>query len=119
VWRVFAPLVLAACGCSSVRLVREAPDGGVVSIPNDSNQWPTYYRNRAEQLMRKKCPAGYVIDHEVAVEDNPAERDGRYPNEDFDYNGGFERIRRYARNEYHIYFHCAPAGGQPPPDWPH
>jgi len=117
--RVFcalALLVLAASGCaSSVRFVRESADGGVIAIPSNSNQWPTYYRNRAEYLMNRKCPHGYAIDREEVVEDNPASRDGRYPNEDFEYNGAYERISRYARTEHRITFHCVPPGASAPP----
>jgi hypothetical protein len=91
-------------GCSQVRLLSDNPDGGVVSIPSNSNQWPTYYRNRAEYLMRKKCPQGYVIVREQVEEDNPAADDGRKPNENFEYNGAYERISNYRREAYHITF---------------
>jgi hypothetical protein len=108
-------LLAAAGGCGSVgaHFVSQTPDGGVVSIPNNSNQWPTYYRNRAEELMRQKCPDGYVIEREEAFEDNPADN-GRYPNEDFEYNGGYERIRNYSRKEYYITFRCRPPDLPPP-----
>jgi hypothetical protein len=109
------PLVPAMLsGCTQVRLIENAPDGGVVSIPNNSNQWPTYYRNRAETLIQKKCPEGYTIVSEKVVEENPAARDDRKPNEDFDYNGGYERITRYNLKEYHITFRR----GGPPKDVP-
>lgn len=91
-------------GCTQVRLIENAPDGGVVSIPNNTNLWPTYYRNRAEDLMDRKFPEGYTIVNEQVVEDNPAARDGRKPNEDFEYNGAYERITHYNRKEYHITF---------------
>ena len=122
-----ALLVLAGVGgCSQARLIRDNPEGGVVSIPNNTNQWPSYYRNRAEYLMRKKCPEGFVIVREQAVEDNPAERDGRKPNEDFEYNGAYQRIRNARREAYHITFRrkaAAPpvdrtAPGIAPPDGP-
>jgi hypothetical protein len=102
-------------GCSQVRLVRDAPDGGVVAIPNNTNQWPTYYRNRAEQLMKRKCPEGYVIVSEQAAEDNPAARDGRKPNEDFDYEGAYIRLSTYDRKVYHIVFRSVAAAKKAPP----
>jgi hypothetical protein len=105
-------------GCSQVRLIRETADGGVVSIPNNSNQWPTYYRNRAEYLMHQKCPEGYVIVREQVVEDNPAARDGRKPNENFEYNGAYQRITTYRREEYHITFRRAAPPMRPDPDAP-
>jgi len=113
-------------GCSQVRLIRDNPDGGVISIPNDSNQWPSYYRNRAEELMRKKCPEGYAIVREEVEEDNPAAEDGREPNETFEYNGAYERITNYRRQVYHITFRrkaAAPpaepgASGKAIPDGP-
>jgi hypothetical protein len=113
---------LLLCGCfSAVRMVSETPNGGVVVMPNNSNQWPTYYRNRAEYLMSRKCPKGYVIEREETFEDNPALRDGRKPNEDFDYNGAYERITNSARKSYRIAFRRAgppltlpspPSGGE-------
>ncbi|MHB1421988.1 MAG: hypothetical protein ACYC3I_02090 [Gemmataceae bacterium] len=102
---LLAPLLVALMvGCSQVRLLRDAPDGGVVSIPNNSNQWPTYYRNRAENLMHKKCPEGYTIVGEKVAVGNPAAHDGRKPNEDFDYEGAYVRLTTYDRKEYHIIF---------------
>ncbi len=96
-------------GCSQVRLVQDTADGGVVVIPNNSNQWPSYYRNRAEYLMKRKCPEGYVIVSEQEDKDNPAARDGRKPNEDFDYEGGYIRISTYDRKAYFIAFRSATA----------
>jgi hypothetical protein len=102
---LFGPLVPALMsGCAQVRLIENAPEAAVVSIPNNTNQWPTYYRNRAEVLMERKFPEGYTIVNEQTVEDNPAARDGRKPNEDFDYNGAIERVTRYNRKEFHITF---------------
>jgi hypothetical protein len=102
-------------GCSQVRLIESAPDGGVISIPNNSNQWPTYYRNRAEVLMDRAFPEGYTIVNEREVEDNPAARDGRKPNENFEYNGAYERLTKYNRTEYHITFRRGAAAKNAPP----
>jgi hypothetical protein len=61
-------LCLAAAGClSPARYVAVGPDGGVVAIPRNTNYWPACYRSAAEELMRQKCPGGYVIDHEGEV----------------------------------------------------
>jgi hypothetical protein len=119
-WLVLPGLLAlgATAGCTQVRLVRDTPEGGVVSIPNNSNQWPTYYRNRAEDLMHQKCPEGYVIVSERVQEDNPAERDGRKPNEDFEYNGAYERISNYRRVVYHITFRRKKESGPANPDAP-
>jgi hypothetical protein len=102
-------------GCGQVRLIRDAPDGGVITIPNNSNQWPSYYRNRAEYLMKRKCPDGYVIVSEQEVEDNPALLDGRKPNEHFEYEGGYIRITTYERKAYRIAFRSAAAAKNTPP----
>ena len=100
---------------SAVRLVGDTPDGGIAVMPNNTNQWPTYYRNRAEISMKKKFPEGYVIVHEEEVESNPAARDGRYENEDFEYNGAYERIRRSTITQYRITFRAASSEGKPSP----
>jgi hypothetical protein len=113
---LLVPLIPALpAGCAQVRLIRDASDGGVITMPNNSNQWPTYYRNRAENLMSKKCPEGYAIVGEKEVVDNPAARDGRKANEDFDYEGGYIRLTTYNRKEYHIWFRRAAAANSNAP----
>jgi hypothetical protein len=64
---VFAGLVLGLTGCGNARLVTVERNGGVVAIPDNSNAWPSYYRDKATALMRDKCPQGYVIDREEEV----------------------------------------------------
>lgn len=104
---LLAPPALMVCGCFAVRLIENRPEGGVVIMPNNSDQWPTYYRNRAEYLMKQKCPEGYVIVREDEFVDNPLTRDGRKPYEHFEYNGGYERITKYDRKAYRIVFRRA------------
>jgi hypothetical protein len=61
-------LCLSAVGClSPARYVSVGANGGVVAIPKNTNYWPACYRSAAEELMRQKCPDGYVIDHEGEV----------------------------------------------------
>jgi hypothetical protein len=63
-----AVLVLAGVsGCGSARMIQSGPDGGVVSIPSNSNSWPCRYRESAEKLMAQKCPNGYEIVREEEV----------------------------------------------------
>src|SRR5438132_6773635 len=58
-------LGLAAAGClSPARYVSVDANGGVVAIPKNTNYWPACYRSAADELMRRKCPDGYVVDHE-------------------------------------------------------
>lgn len=116
VLRFLGALMLAtACGCagSGVHFVSQTPGGGVITMPNNSDQWPTYYRSRAEQLIKQTCPNGYVIDREEVVVEDPARSGKQAPNDDeyYEYNGGLERLSRYRREEYHITFHCAPSDG--------
>jgi hypothetical protein len=60
-------VVVVLCGCTNARYITVDPTGGVVAIPSNSNAWPTYNRDKAEELMRQKCPQGYVIDREQEV----------------------------------------------------
>lgn len=92
----------------SIRVVRRRRTAGVIAIPDNSNQWPTYYRNRAVYLMKKKCPEGYEIISEQEAEDNPAARDGCKPNEDFEYEGAYIRLTTYTRTVYRIVFRSPP-----------
>jgi hypothetical protein len=54
-------------GCGSARFVQVDGDGGVVAIRNNSNVWPTYYRDKADALIRQRCPAGYEIVREEEI----------------------------------------------------
>jgi hypothetical protein len=62
-------LVCAAAlsGCAGARYVSVDSTGGIVAIPSNTDCWPEHYRAKAEELMAKKCPQGYVIDHEEEV----------------------------------------------------
>jgi len=115
-FRLLGLLVLASGGCAGVHFVSRTPDGGILAIPNDSNQWPTYYRSQAERLMRRTCPNGYAIDREEVVVVKPA-RDGKEAANDdeyYDYNGALQRIAKERREEYRISFHCLPPTEAPP-----
>ena len=54
-------------GCCAARTVLTRPDGGVVAIPNNSNAWPWYHRDKALALIKQQCPNGYEIVHEDEV----------------------------------------------------
>jgi hypothetical protein len=111
VW-VAGALVLAAMGgCGqAVRYLRETPNGGTITMPTNTNRWPTYYRSRAAYLMQKKCPDGYRIDREAAVGIGLETPASNPPHESyFGYTGGSE-----AEQEYHITFHGTPLGNRPP-----
>src|SRR5262245_3131967 len=56
-----ALLLVAVTGCGSARLIHATPDGGVVAIPSNSNDWPNHYRREAETLMAQRCPNGYDV----------------------------------------------------------
>jgi hypothetical protein len=60
-------LVGVALGCNSARHVVKEPTGGVIAIPNNTNAWPTYHREHAEELMADHLPAGYVVTREEEV----------------------------------------------------
>jgi hypothetical protein len=54
---------LTGCG-TSARYVTTTSNSGVVAIPGNSNSWPSYYHNQAEELIKAKCGANYVIELE-------------------------------------------------------
>ena len=62
-----AALVIAlgfASGCAGTHQARYVyQDGqfGVVGIPRNTSQWPTFYRKQADELMAKHFPLGYEI----------------------------------------------------------
>ena len=122
VLRILGALTLTVCGCADVgvHFVSHRNGGGVLAIPNNSDQWPSYYRSRAERLMNETCPNGYIIDREEVVVEGPARNGKEAANDDeyYEYNGALQKIARNRREEYQITFHCAPAAGQPPPSSP-
>jgi hypothetical protein len=67
--------VLSACaltvvllaGCASPRFVQVDGQGGIVALPENSNVWPTYHRDKAEAMISKRCRNGYVIVREEEV----------------------------------------------------
>jgi hypothetical protein len=64
---VLCAALAGLCGCSQARLVTRDAEGGVVAIPANTNSWPCYYRNHAEELMKQESPGGYVVTKEEEV----------------------------------------------------
>ena len=68
VLRVAGLLALAgaAClsGCASPHWIMRDGNGGIVAIPENSNHWPTYYRDKADEMIKQVCPKGYAVDRE-------------------------------------------------------
>jgi hypothetical protein len=60
-------LALGSVGCTGPRIISQDQYGGVIAMPSNSNYWPTYYRSKAEEMMAKKCPQGFHIEHEEEV----------------------------------------------------
>jgi hypothetical protein len=70
--RTLTALVFILASCSIIdygtaRHVTVDSTGGCLAIPTNSNDWPTYYRQKAEDLITAKCPNGYVIEREAEV----------------------------------------------------
>jgi hypothetical protein len=70
---VFLSIVgLGAIGCSGAREVRyvyQDSHSGVIGMPANTSQWPTYYRKHADKMMEKHFPEGYdVVRAEEVVE---------------------------------------------------
>lgn len=60
--------VLFAVGCAGpARYVTKQGAEGVVSVPDDSNRWPHYYRNQAVDLIQKHVGGDYEIVKEEQV----------------------------------------------------
>src|SRR3954452_1355472 len=57
-------LLLGSAGCATpgqARYVYQDGQFGVVGIPENTSQWPTFYREKAEKLMAGHFPDGYEI----------------------------------------------------------
>ncbi|MCS7021896.1 MAG: hypothetical protein NZ703_01865 [Gemmataceae bacterium] len=64
---MLAVTVMAISGCASARYVERHADSGVVAIPENSNHWPTYYRQAALDLIEKHVGPHYEIIEEREV----------------------------------------------------
>lgn len=69
---VAATSALACCGCATtpgVRYVYQDGDFGVVGMPENTDRWPTHYRQQADKLMDAHFPGGHeVVRAEEVVE---------------------------------------------------
>lgn len=72
--RPFGLLILAgfgSIGCGrdrEVRVVYRDGTGGVIGIPQNTNRWPHYYRDKAAREMARHFPdGGYLVVREVEV----------------------------------------------------
>lgn len=54
-------------GCASPRFVQMDQGGGIVALRENTNVWPTYYRDKAATMIGRKCPNGYEIVREEEV----------------------------------------------------
>ena len=71
-WRTWILLIVlgvtvVSSGCCAARTVVARPDGGVVAIPNNTDSWPWYNREKALALIQQQCPNGYEIVREEEV----------------------------------------------------
>ena len=53
-------------GCAARQVLKD-PDYGVVAIPNNTNRWPSRYRDKADEIMSQHFPAGYEVVREEEV----------------------------------------------------
>lgn len=68
-WAVLCLPVFLGIGCMNARVIQRDPIAkrAVVTIPDNSNSWPSRHRRHAEELMAKEFPNGYVIEREEEV----------------------------------------------------
>ncbi len=65
-WGVLSLGILSE-GCQSARVISKDESGGVISIPANSDAWPFRFRSKANELLAKECPEGYIIEREEEV----------------------------------------------------
>lgn len=61
---LLAGLLPLSAGCQSARVVSKSEEGGVIAIPANNDMWPFHYRTKAQELLARECPEGYVIELE-------------------------------------------------------
>lgn len=63
-WLILGTTLAASSGCAStsaVRYVYQDGNFGVVGMPENTNRFPSHYRNKAEKLMAEHFPDGHEI----------------------------------------------------------
>ncbi len=54
-------------GCVSARYVERNPDSGIVAVADNTNQWPSYNRDKAMELIRNHVGPDFEIVKEEEV----------------------------------------------------
>jgi len=76
-----ATLIVRLCGYDSTqaRIIQKSPDAGIVSIPENSNIFPTYHYEAATALIKKHVGPSYLIvdEREVMVGGNMGTKEYR------------------------------------------
>jgi hypothetical protein len=68
-----AAIVASLSGCATAKVVQKGPDQVVVSIPENTNTWPTHYREAADALAKQQLgPCKPVNEQEVVTGGNNA-----------------------------------------------
>jgi len=122
-WGFLAAALLALIGTSgcleTARYVSLDANGGVVGIPGPTDHWPTYNRKAAEDLMKQKCPQGYVIDREQetpigqSTTENSAGNHASLSSQVFGVGAESRTTETHPINEWQITFHAASAESPP------
>jgi hypothetical protein len=73
--------VTALAGCSSARYVQRNPDSGIVAVADGSNEWPTYNRDRAVDLIVKHVGPDYEIVKEEETVTGQVTRNDQHVNQ--------------------------------------
>jgi hypothetical protein len=61
-------MVAGLSGCAGqAKIIQKGPDAGVVAIPENTNVWPTHYRDAAEALIKQHIGPSYMIVEEREV----------------------------------------------------
>jgi len=62
-------MVAGLSGCAGqAKIIQKGPDAGIVAIPENTNVWPTHYRDAAEALIKQHIgPSFMVVDEREVV----------------------------------------------------
>lgn len=94
-------------------------NGGVVGLPGPTDHWPTNNRKAAEELMKQKCPQGYVVDREQetpigqTTTENSAGNHASLSSQVFGIGSESRTTETHPINEWQITFHGQPTDPRP------
>ncbi len=65
--RALVLLVMVSAGCQSARVVSRTADDGIVALPANTNEWPSYHQDAGKKIIAAHLGSAYEVVEEKEV----------------------------------------------------